>query len=58
MPESIMGNENDSKGICPWKNRNQFKQVMAISHLNPIKMVFLVFGSLYMVLHFFQNHVC
>lgn len=25
MPESIMGNENDSKGICPWKNRNQFK---------------------------------
>ena len=31
---------------------------MAISHLNAIKFVFLVFRSLYMVLHFFQNHVC
>lgn len=57
MPESIMRKENDSKGICPWKNRNQIKQVMAISHLNPIKFVFLVFRSLYTVLHFFQNHV-
>lgn len=52
-----MGKENDSLGICPCENWNESKWVMTISQFNYSEMLFPIFKSIYLMLHFLKTYV-